>query len=82
MNMVSGNSSSQEADAYRFVSSVGSKLSSLYNYYGYYINALEKAKEEEKKYGKHGIAFSKNDAEGYAKDVQQYYNYIMKNQFR
>jgi len=82
MDTVSGHSSSQEADAYRFVSSVGSKLSSLYNYYGYYINALEKAKEEEKKYGKHGIAFSKNDAEGYAKDVQQYYNYIMKNQFR
>ena len=44
--------------------------------------SILRPEEEEKKYGKDGMAFSKNDAEGYAKDVQQYYNYIMKNQFR
>jgi len=82
IDMASGHSASQEGDAYRFISSVGSKLSSLYNYYGYYLSALEKQKEEIKKYGKDGMAFSRGDAEGYAKDVQQYYNYIMTNQFR
>ena len=38
-------------------------------------------KEEEKKYGK-GMDFSRSDAEGYAKDINQQYNIIMKNQFR
>ena len=81
IDMVSGKSSSPEGDAYRFVSGVSDKLGRLYNYYGYYLSALEKQKEEEKKYGK-GMDFSKSDAEGYAKDVNQYYNEIMKNRFR
>ena len=81
IEMQVGKSSSPEADAYRFVSNVGNKLSRLYQDYGYYVNALQKQKDEEKKYGK-DMGFSKSDAESYAKDVQQYYNYIMKGQFR
>jgi hypothetical protein len=81
IEMSVGKSSSPEADAYRFVSGVGGKLSRLYSNYGYYVNALEKVKEDEKKYGKDGGSFSKGDAEGYAKDVQQYYNYIMQGKF-
>ena len=80
--MVSGKSASQEGDAYRFVSDVSSKLAKLYDYYGYYLSALEKQKEDEKKYGKDSYAFSTGDAEGYAKDVNNYYNYIMTNKFR
>ena len=79
--MVSGKSSSPEGDAYRFVSGVGDRLARLYNDYGYYLSALEKQKEEEEKYGK-GMDFSRSDAEGYAKDINQQYNIIMKNQFR
>ena len=81
IEMSVGKSSSAEADAYRFVSGVGSKLSRLYQDYGYYVNALQKQKDEEKKYGK-DMGFSKSDAESYAKDVQQYYNYIVKGDFR
>ena len=81
IDMVSGKSSSPEGDAYRFVSGVGDRLASLYNYYGYYLSALKKQQEEEKKYGKE-MGFSKSDAEGYAKDINQQYNIIMKNQFR
>ena len=81
IDMASGKSSSPEGDAYRFVSGVGDRLARLYNYYGYYLGALEKQKEEEKKYGK-GMDFSRSDAEGYAKDINQQYNIIMKNQFR
>ena len=81
IEMQVGKSSSPEADAYRFISNVGSKLSRLYEYYGYYLDALQKQKEDEKKYGK-DVAFGTADVEGYAKDVQQYYNYIMKGQFR
>ena len=80
IEMSVGKSSSAEADAYRFVSGVGSKLSRLYQDYGYYVNALQKQKDEEKKYGK-DMGFSKSDAESYAKDVQQYYNYIMSGKF-
>ena len=80
IEMQVGKSSSPEADAYRFVSNVGSKLSRLYDNYGYYLKALEKQKEDEKKYGK-DVAFGSGDVESYAKDVQQYYNYIMKGQF-
>ena len=82
IDMVSGKSASQEGDAYRFVSDVSSKLAKLYDYYGYYLSALEKQKEDEKKYGKDSYAFSTGDAEGYAKDVNNYYNYIMTNKFR
>jgi hypothetical protein len=81
IDMVSGKSSSPEGDAYRFVSGVGDRLASLYNYYGYYLSALKKQQEEEKKYGKE-MGFSRSDAEGYAKDINQQYNIIMKNQFR
>jgi hypothetical protein len=80
IEMSVGKSSSAEADAYRFVSGVGNKLSRLYQDYGYYVNALQKQQDEEKKYGK-DMGFSKSDAESYAKDVQQYYNYIMSGKF-
>ena len=81
IEMQVGKSSSSEADAYRFISNVGGKLSRLYEYYGYYLDALQKQKDDEKKYGK-DVAFGSADVEGYAKDAQQYYNYIMKGQFR
>ena len=81
IEMGAGVSSSPEGDAYRFVSNVGSKLARLYDYYGYYLGALEKQKEDEKKYGK-DVAFGTADVESYAKDVQQYYNYIIKGDFR
>ena len=81
IEMQAGISSSPEGDAYRFVSNVGSKLARLYDYYGYYLGALEKQKEDEKKYGK-DVAFGTADVESYAKDVQQYYNYIIKGDFR
>ena len=81
IEMQAGISSSPEGDAYRFVSNVGSKLARLYDNYGYYLNALEKQKEDEKKYGK-DVAFGTSDAESYAKDVQQYYNYIIQGKFR
>ena len=80
IGMQAGVSSSPEGDAYRFVSNVGSKLSRLYDNYGYYLNALEKQKEDKIKYGT--MDFSKGDVESYAKDVQQYYNYIIKGDFR
>ena len=79
IEMQVGKSTSSEADAYRFVSNVGSKLARLYDYYGYYLNALEKQKQDKIKYGT--TDFGKGDVEGYAKDVQQYYNYIVKGQF-
>ena len=80
IGMQAGVSSSPEGDAYRFVSNVGSKLSRLYDNYGYYLRALEKQKEDKIKYGT--MDFSKGDVESYAKDVQQYYNYIVKGDFR
>jgi hypothetical protein len=80
IGMQAGVSSSPEGDAYRFVSNVGSKLSRLYDNYGYYLRALEKQKEDKIKYGT--MDFSKGDVESYAKDVQQYYNYIIKGDFR
>jgi len=80
IGMQAGKSSSPEGDAYRFVSNVGSKLSRLYDNYGYYLRALEKQKEDKIKYGT--MDFSKGDVESYAKDVQQYYNYIVKGDFR
>lgn len=82
IGMSVGKSSSPEADAYRFVSSVGDALSRLYGQYGYYVNALQKVKDDEKKYGKESMGFGKGDAESYAKEVQQYYNRIMKGEFR
>ena len=80
IEMQAGNSSSPEGDAYRFVSNVGSRLARLYEYYGYYLGALEKQKEDKIKYGT--TDFGSADVESYAKDVQQYYNYIIKGDFR
>ena len=51
-------------------SAVGDDLSQLYRYYGYYLGALEKEKQDKIDYG---IAdFTRSDVEGYAKDVQRY----------
>ena len=80
IEMQAGVSSSPEGDAYRFVSNVGSKLARLYEYYGYYLGALEKQKEEKIKYGT--TDFGRSDTEGYAKDVQNFYSRIMKMDFR
>ena len=80
IEMGAGVSSSPEGDAYRFVSNVGSRLARLYEYYGYYLGALEKQKEDKIKYGT--TDFGSADVESYAKDVQQYYNYIIKGDFR
>jgi len=69
----------QEADAYALASEVGDELSRLYRYYGYYLEAIQKEKEDKIKYGT--ADFTKDEAEGHAKDVQQYYNYIMGGKF-
>ena len=69
----------QEADAYQLASEVGDELSRLYRYYGYYLEAIQKEKEDKIKYGT--ADFARSDVEGHAKDVQQYYNYIMSGKF-
>ena len=80
IGMQAGKSSSPEGDAYRFVSNVGSKLSRLYDNYGYYLRALEKQKEDKIKYGT--VDFAAADVEGYAKDIQNKYNTIIQMKFR
>jgi len=80
IGMQAGVSSSPEGDAYRFVSNVGSKLSRLYDNYGYYLRALEKQKEDKVKYGT--TDFSRSDTESYAKDVQNQFNTIIQMKFR
>ena len=52
----------------------------MYDYYGYYLGALQKEKEDKIKYGT--TDFAKSDVEGYAKDVQYQYNTIMQMKFR
>jgi len=52
----------------------------LYEYYGYYLGALQKEKEDKIKYGT--TDFAKSDVESYAKDVQGQYNTIMQMKFR
>ena len=52
----------------------------VYDYYGYYINALEKQKQDKIKYGT--ADFTTGDVEGYAKDVQNQYNTIIQMKFR
>ena len=70
----------QESDAYALASAVGDDLSRLYSYYGYYLAALEKEKEDKIKYGT--ADFSRDEVEGYAKDVQRYTLGIMAGKFR
>lgn len=69
----------QESDAYQLASEVGDELSRLYRYYGYYLESIQKEKEDKIKYGT--TDFSRDDVERHAKDVQQYYNYIMSGKF-
>jgi len=69
----------QESDAYQLASEVGDELSRLYRYYGYYLEAIQKEKEDKIKYGT--TDFARDDVERHAKDVQQYYNYIMSGKF-
>jgi hypothetical protein len=69
----------QESDAYQLASEVGDELSRLYRYYGYYLEAIQKEKEDKINYGT--ADFARSDVEGHAKDVQQYYNYIMSGKF-
>ena len=59
---------------------VGRQLSRLYEYYGYYLGALQKQKEDKIKYGT--TDFSISDVEGYAQDVQRYQLQIMQGKFR
>ena len=69
-----------ESEAYQLTATVGRQLSRLYEYYGYYLGALQKEKEDKIKYGT--TDFAKSDVEGYAKDVQGQYNTIMQMKFR
>ena len=69
-----------ESEAYQLTAEVGRQLSRLYDYYGYYLGALQKEKEDKIKYGT--TDFAKSDVEGYAKDVQYQYNTIMQMKFR
>ena len=71
---------SQESEAYSLAGAIGDDLARLYTYYGYYLGSLQKEKEDKIKYGT--TDFSRSDTEGYAKDVQQYYNGIMAGKFR
>ena len=69
-----------ESEAYQLAATVGSQLNRLYEYYGYYLGAIQKEKEDKIKYGT--TDFSRSDVESYAKDVQNRYNTIMKMDFR
>ena len=69
-----------ESEAYQLTAEVGRQLSRLYEYYGYYLAAIQKEKEDKIKYGT--TDFGRSDTESYAKDVQNYYNTIMKMDFR
>jgi hypothetical protein len=69
-----------ESEAYQLASSVGQILNRMYEYYGYYLGAIQKEKEDKIKYGT--TDFGRSDVEGYAKDVQNFYNRIMKMDFR
>ena len=69
-----------ESEAYQLTATVGRQLRRLYEYYGYYLGALQKEKEDKIKYGT--TDFAKSDVESYAKDVQGQYNTIMQMKFR
>ena len=70
----------QESEAYALASSIGDRLADVYRYYGYYLAALEKEKQDKIDYGT--ADFARSDVEGYAKDVQRYTLYIMQGKFR
>ena len=69
-----------ESEAYQLAASVGQVLNRMYEYYGYYLGAIQKEKEDKIKYGT--TDFGRSDTEGYAKDVQNIYSTIMKMDFR
>ena len=69
-----------ESEAYQLTATVGRQLSRLYEYYGYYLGALQKEKEDKIKYGT--TDFARSDVESYAKDVQYQYNIIIQMKFR
>ena len=69
-----------ESEAYQLAASVGQVLNRMYEYYGYYLGAIQKEKEDKIKYGT--TDFGRSDTEGYAKDVQNFYSRIMKMDFR
>ena len=69
-----------ESEAYQLAATVGSQLNYLYQYYGYYLGAIQKEKEDKIKYGT--TDFARSDVESYAKDVQSQYNTIMQMKFR
>ena len=69
-----------ESEAYQLAAAVGSQLNRMYQYYGYYLGAIQKEKEDKIKYGT--TDFGRSDTEGYAKDVQNIYTTIMKMDFR
>ena len=72
--------STQESEAYGLAGAIGDDLARLYTYYGYYLGALEKEKQDKIKYGT--TDFARSDVESYAKDVQYRYNLIMAGKFR
>ena len=69
-----------ESEAYQLTAEVGRQLSRLYEFNGYYLAAIQIEKEDKIKYGT--TDFGRSDTESYAKDVQNYYNTIMKMDFR
>ena len=73
-------SATQESEAYALASSIGDRLADVYRYYGYYLGALEKEKQDKIDYGT--ADFARSDVEGYAKDVQRYTLGIMSGKFR
>ena len=73
-------SATQESEAYALASSIGDRLADVYRYYGYYLGALEKEKQDKIDYGT--ADFARSDVEGYAQDVQRYVLYIMQGKFR
>ena len=64
-----------ESEAYQLAATVGSQLNRMYQYYGYYLGAIQKQKEDKIKYGT--MDFSSSDVESYAKDVQNQFNTII-----
>ena len=76
----SARNNTAEANAYMLAGDVGDDLARLYTYYGYYLDSLEKEKQDKIKYGT--TDFGRSEVEGYAKDVQRYTLQIMSGKFR
>jgi hypothetical protein len=76
----SSRNNTAEANAYMLAGDVGDDLARLYTYYGYYLDSLEKEKQDKIKYGT--TDFGRSEVEGYAKDVQRYTLQIMSGKFR